>query len=146
MSCYIYWDKIKRIASRLEGMNYHFDEMDTSEVMPLLDEIEEIAHDSTIDFESAKHILDDAEMNHALSLIRKFYVNLGMKLEMEKAQEVIESDSPWETLRSFYFYPRYLELLKNEAALGRFRRGRGQFLLEVVPSPLQVFFSHTSMV
>lgn len=143
MSCYIYWDKIKRIASRLEGLNYHFDEMDTSEVMPLLDEIEEIAHDSTIDFESAKHILDDAEMNHALSLIRKFYVNLGMKLEMEKAQEVIESDSPWETLRSFYFYPRYLELLKNEAALGRFRRGERAVFIGGGPLPLTgILLSH----
>lgn len=136
MSCYIYWNKIKRIASRLEGMDHHFDRMDTSRVIPLLDEIEEIAHDSSIDFESARHILDDADMNHALRVIRTFYVNLGMRLELEKAAEVKDSDSPWETLESFYFYPRYLQLLKNEAALGKFRSGERAVFIGGGPLPL----------
>lgn len=146
MSCYIYWNKIRRIASRLEGMDHHFDSMDTSRVIPLLDEIEEIAHDSSIDFESARHILDDAEMNHALKVIRTFYVNLGMKLEMEKAGEVKDSDSPWEALESFYFYPRYLQLLKNEAALGRFRRGERTVFIGEGHYHLQGYSLNISMV
>lgn len=110
--------------------------MNVEAVIPLLDEIEEIAHDESIDFESAKHILDDPGMNHALRVIRRFYVNLGMKLEIEKAEEVLASEDPWKTLGSFYFYPRYIELLKNEATLGRYREGERIVFIGGGPLPL----------
>ncbi|WP_255477730.1 nicotianamine synthase family protein [Methanothermobacter sp. THM-1] len=145
MSCYIYWDRIRSIASRLEGMDYGIHGMNVEAVIPLLDEIEEIAHDESIDFESAKHILDDPGMNHALRVIRRFYVNLGMKLEIEKAEEVLASEDPWETLRSFYFYPRYIELLKNEATLGRYREGERIVFIGGGPLPSQGFSWQVSM-
>lgn len=81
MSCWKYWPKIEEIADKLE--NYGIDEIndldrvDLDEITSLLDEIEIIAHDETIDFDSAKHILDDEKMNEALNLIRKFYLYLG---------------------------------------------------------------------
>ena len=61
MSCYKYWGKIEEIADKLSNF------------------------DKTIDFDSAKHILDDEKMNRALKLIRKFYVYVGARLEMENA-------------------------------------------------------------
>jgi hypothetical protein len=44
------------------------DDVDIDEIIKLLDEIEIIAHDGEIDFDSAKHILDDEKMNKALKL------------------------------------------------------------------------------
>ena len=73
MSCWKYWPKIEEIADKLE--NYGIDEIndldrvDLDEITSLLDEIEIIAHDETIDFDSAKHILDDEKMNEALNSI-----------------------------------------------------------------------------
>ena len=73
MSCWKYWPKIEEIATKLE--NYGVDSLDDisslnsvdlDEIKELLDEIEVIAHDDTIDFDSAKHILDDEKMNKAL--------------------------------------------------------------------------------
>lgn len=89
--------------------------VDLSEITSLLDEIEVIAHDETIDFDSAKHILDDEKMNQALPLIRKFYLYVGARLETENAMEIIESDDPKATLDTFPFYERYHGLLTNES-------------------------------
>ena len=81
MSCWKYWPKIEEIAEKLE--NYGIDSLedldslnvvDLDEITVLLDEIEVIAHDEEIDFDSAKHILDNERMNKALMLIRKFYL------------------------------------------------------------------------
>ena len=94
MSCWKYWPKIEEIADKLE--NYGIDEIndldrvDLDEITSLLDEIEIIAHDETIDFDSAKHILDDEKMNEALNLIRKFYLYIGARLETSNAIEIIE--------------------------------------------------------
>ena len=121
MSCYMYWDKIKTIAGSFKNYgDYEFHEMPLDDIIPLLDSMEEIAHDLTIDFDSAKHMLDDKKMNEALKIIRKFYVVLGTRLETEKAEEILQSDDPWTTMESFHFYDRYKGLIKNENQLVKF--------------------------
>jgi len=121
MSCYMYWDKIKSIAkSLIEFGHYKINEIPLDDYIPILDSVEEIAHDRVIDFDSAKHILDDEKMNDALKVIRKFYVYLGTRLETEKAGEILNSDNPWKTLESFHFYERYMGLLENENQLVKF--------------------------
>jgi hypothetical protein len=118
MSCYMYWDKIKAVANSFKKYGgYELNEMPLDEIIPLLDSVEEIAHDQVIDFDSAKHILDDEKMNEALKIIRRFYVILGTRLETEKAEEILRSDDPWTTLESFHFYKRYQSLIKNENQL-----------------------------
>ena len=61
MGCWKYWPKIEEIAHKLENYGideiYDLDAVDLDEITSLLDEIEVIAHDDTIDFDSAKHIL-----------------------------------------------------------------------------------------
>ena len=92
MSCYKYWNKIRSIANSLKKYeDYKIQEMPIEEILPLLDSVEEIAHDQVIDFDSAKHILDDQKMNEALTIIRKFYVEIGSKLETEMAEEILRS-------------------------------------------------------
>ena len=137
MSCYKYWDKIKDIANSLKRYgDYNLQDMPLDEIIPLLDAVEEIAHDQEIDFDSAKHILDDEKMNEALNLIRKFYVKLGARLETENARAILESEDPWNTLESFHFYNRYQGLLKNENQLVKFTSDQKVVFIGGGPLPL----------
>ncbi|MDO5852051.1 MAG: nicotianamine synthase family protein [Methanobacteriaceae archaeon] len=121
MSCYKYWGKIREIADSLTDIGEdNIDDVDIEKIIKLLDEVEIIAHDKEIDFDSAKHILDDEKMNKALQLIRKFYVYIGARLEKENALDILESENPWDTLNSFHFFERYEGLLDNESKLAKF--------------------------
>ncbi|MDR1819660.1 MAG: methyltransferase [Methanobrevibacter sp.] len=143
MSCYKYWGKIKEISKKLSdmgGLNSYsgssLDNIDISEIIKLLDEIEVIAHDREIDFDSAKHILDDEKMNEALTLIRKFYVYIGSRLEKENALKILKSDDPVSTLDSFHFYDRYIGLIENESQLVKFNKDKTFVFIGSGPLPL----------
>ena len=112
------------------------DSVNLSEITSLLDEIEVIAHDETIDFDSSKHILDDEKMNQALQLIRKFYLYIGARLETENAMEIIESDDPKATLDTFHFYERYHGLLTNESKLAHWHEDKTFVFVGSGPLPL----------
>ena len=146
MSCYMYWDKIKSIANSLKKYeNYDLYKIPLDDVIPFLDSIEEIAHDKIIDFDSAKHILDDKKMNEALQIIRKFYMDLGARLETEKAEEILNSDNPWDTLESFHFYHRYQGLIKNENKLVKFTPEQKLVFIGGGPLPLTSIVSSVSI-
>lgn len=142
MSCYKYWGKIEEIADKLSNFGNLDDDMDAlddvaiDEVINILDEVEVIAHDKTINFDSAKHILDDEKMNRALKLIRKFYVYVGARLEMENALKILNSDNPREVLDSFHFYDRYIGLINNESKLAKFNEEKTFLFLGSGPLPL----------
>ena len=92
MSCYKYWGKLEEIADKLLSYGdldkYGDSELDNEsieEIIKVFDDVEIIAHDNTIDFDSAKHILDDEKMNNILKLIRRFYLYVGSRLETENA-------------------------------------------------------------
>ena len=143
MSCYKYWGTIEEIANKLssygdldnEGLSA-LDGTDIEEITKILDDIEVIAHDKEIDFDSAKHILDDEKMNKALQLIRKFYVYIGARLERENAMKILESDDPKAVLDSFHFYDRYIGLIENEMQLAKFNENKTFVFLGSGPLPL----------
>jgi hypothetical protein len=145
LSCYKYWEKIKEIAGSLKDYDgLKLREMPLDKVVPLLDAVEEIAHDQTIDFHSAKHILDDQVMNDALKTIRRFYVDFGVKIETENAQAILNSDDPWHTLESFHFYNRYQGLIRNESQLVRFTPDQKFVFIGSGPLPLTlILFNKT---
>lgn len=143
MSCYKYWGKLEEIANKLASFgdldvygDSALDDVDINEIIEILDEVEIIAHDKTIDFDSAKHILDDEKMNKALKLIRKFYVYVGARLETENALKILESDDPKATLDSFHFYDRYIGLVENESQLVKFNENKTFVFLGSGPLPL----------
>jgi hypothetical protein len=105
-------------------------------ILPLLESIEEIAHDREIAFDDAKHILDNKKMSNDLKIIRKFYLEVALKLEKENAMEILESDDPWSTLKSFYFYERYEKLIKNENHLANFSSDDSVAFIGGGPLPL----------
>lgn len=119
MSSKNYWTKIREIAIELNKIGKeHYDEISLDKLVPLLDEIELIAHDDTIDYESAKLILSDEGMVSSLETIRDFYIYIGARLERENAYEIIEGgDNAWGVLDTFHFYERYEGLLNNESKL-----------------------------
>lgn len=137
MSCYVYWDKILQIAKDLEGYNHQIImETPLEKLLPYLESIEKIAHDTTIDFDSAKHILENEKMNNALHVIRDFYLELSIKMETEKAIEIIESEDPWKTLESFYFFERYEKLISDEWSLAKFPKDEPLIFIGGGPIPL----------
>ncbi|MBQ7928231.1 MAG: methyltransferase [Methanobrevibacter sp.] len=143
MSCWKYWGNLEEIANKLSSYgdldkygDSALDDVNIDEIIEILDEVEVIAHDKTIDFDSAKHILDDEKMNNALKLIRKFYVYIGARLETENALKILESDNPTETLDSFHFYDRYIGLINNESQLAKFNENKTFVFLGSGPLPL----------
>ena len=143
MSCWKYWPKIEKKKKKLEDYGIDslndlssLNDVDLDEITLLLDEIEVIAHDETIDFDSAKHILDDEKMNNALKLIRKFYLYIGARLETSNAEEIINSDDPHATLDTFHFYERYEGLLTNESKLAHWHDDKTFVFVGSGPLPL----------
>ncbi|PAV08133.1 nicotianamine synthase family protein [Methanosphaera cuniculi] len=143
MSCYKYWPEIEEIAEELENYGVEdindidkLNEYDLEEIKKQLDRIEVIAHDKTIDFDSAKHILDNERMNKALKLIRKFYLYIGARLETDNAIEILEADDPEAILNKFHFYERYEGLLENESKLAKFNKDKTFVFIGSGPLPL----------
>ncbi len=67
MSCNIYWDRLLEISNTLnEFKGYEIKNLPLDRILPLLEGIEEIAHDTEIQFDSAKHILNDEKMGPVL--------------------------------------------------------------------------------
>ena len=138
MSCYKYWGKLEEIANILSKYKNkeEIDNTDIEKIIKILDEVELIAHDKIIDFNSAKHILDDKKMNKVLKLIRKFYIYVGSRLETENAISIIESENPKAELEKFHFYERYTELINNESRLANFNKDTTFLFLGSGPLPL----------
>ena len=123
MSSKNYWTKIREIAIELNKIGEeHLDQTSLDKLVPILDEIEVIAHDDSIDYESAKLILSDEGMIDSLETIRDFYIYIGARLERENAYEIIQGgENAWEVLDTFHFYERY-EGLQRKRQLRSYRR------------------------
>lgn len=59
-------------------------------------------------------ILDEPDIRRELPVIRSYYSEFFSIHEKHLAEELLKSDSPWETLQSFPLYPRYEALVKNQ--------------------------------
>jgi flagellar biosynthesis regulator FlbT len=119
-----YWTKISAIVEALSEYDCaDLQEKSLDEITSLLDAIEVIAHDKTIDLDEAKHILDNGRMNEALKIIRAFYSAAGTRLETQNARDILMAENPWERVESFHYYNRYVILVRNEAHLAHFSAG-----------------------
>jgi len=59
-------------------------------------------------------ILDEPDIRRELPLIRSYYSTFFSIHEKHLAEELLKSDFPWETLKSFHLYPRYESLVRNQ--------------------------------
>jgi hypothetical protein len=138
MSSKKYWTKIREIAIELNKIGKeHIDETSLDELIPILDDIEVIAHDESINYDSAKLILSDEGMINSLETIRDFYIYIGARLERENAYEIIEGgDNAWDVLDTFHFYERYKGLLTNESNLVPFNENTKLVFIGSGPLPV----------
>jgi hypothetical protein len=67
-----------------------------------------------VDEKSIDKILESPELDSLLPAISSFRFSYNLKLEIEKAKNLLASSNPWETLRSFTYYPNYLQLSNTE--------------------------------
>ncbi len=143
MSCYEYWAKISTIADALGVHDINaIKRKALAEIVPLLDAIEIIAHDTTIEFEEAQHILDNERMNEALKIIREFYVAIGERLEKQIAYEILDAEEPRIALESYHYYERYPILVGNEVLLAAFSAGDRVVFIGGGPLPLTPILLH----
>lgn len=69
-----------------------------------------------VDEKSIEEILKNPEFDSLLPAISCFRFSYNLKLEIEKAKDLLGSPDPWETLKGFTFYPNYLQLANTEYA------------------------------
>jgi len=59
-------------------------------------------------------ILDEPDIRRELPEIRSYYSGFFSIHEKHLAEDLLKSKDPWETLKSFPFYPRYETLVRNQ--------------------------------
>jgi len=59
-------------------------------------------------------ILDEPDIRRELPAIRSYYSAFFSIHEKHLAENLLKSKDPWDTLKSFPFYPRYEALVKNQ--------------------------------
>ena len=59
-------------------------------------------------------ILDEPDIRRELPVIRSYYSAFFSIHEKHLAEELLKSEAPWETLKSFPLYPRYEALVRNQ--------------------------------
>jgi len=59
-------------------------------------------------------LLDEPDIRRELPEIRSYYSGFFSIHEKHLAEDLLKSKDPWETLKSFPFYPRYEALVKNQ--------------------------------
>ena len=67
-----------------------------------------------VDEESIEMLLKIQGFEFLLISISNFRFSYNLKLEIEKANRILESQDPWKTLKNFTFYPNYLQLARTE--------------------------------
>lgn len=91
-----------------------------------------------IDNQSTEAILKRSDFDSLINVISQFRFSYNLKLEIEKAKSLLESSNPWETLRSFAFYPNYLQLAKTEYTGSGLKPGDHVLFLGSGPLPLSL--------
>jgi len=59
-------------------------------------------------------ILDEPDIRRELPVIRSYYSAFFRIHEKHLAEELLKSEAPWKTLKSFPLYPRYEALVRNQ--------------------------------
>jgi hypothetical protein len=87
--------------------------LDPGELYRLYQLLDDLAH-----MDAGPHlaglILDEPEIRGELPVIRSYYSTFFSVHENHLAKELLNSDSPWDTLQSFPLYPRYVALVRSQ--------------------------------
>ncbi|MBW2109234.1 MAG: class I SAM-dependent methyltransferase [Deltaproteobacteria bacterium] len=74
--------------------------------------------DDLVHMDAGEHladlILNDPDIQHELPIIRSYYRRFFRIHETHLAMELLKSTDPWETLKTFPLYSRYVTLVRNQ--------------------------------
>ena len=100
----------KRIKSYSQEMLLALSPEDLYQLYQLLDDV---AHMET-GIHLGELILGEPDIRGVLPMIRSYYTIFFSIHEVHLAEELLKSDTPWVTLKSFPLYPRYEALVRNQ--------------------------------
>jgi len=102
--------------------------------------IDDLAH-----METGEHlaglILNEADIRRELPLIRAYYSEFFIIHEKQQARELLESNSPWEALESFPFYPRYEALVRSQFEAAPANPGSNLAFIGCGPVPITLILT-----
>ncbi len=105
------------------------------EAYPCFDRLDQMAV-INMDDHTAERLRTNAELFPVLEHISRLKRTNGLRLEIRNAKIVINSATPWETVKQFVYYPNYLELARMEYTGGHLSPGDRVVFLGSGPMPL----------
>jgi hypothetical protein len=109
-----YRERILELAKSLQDYSDEkITETPLEELLPFLQILEEIVPDDR-DSTLVPHILSDDQLQNASQVVRGFYRQLIVKMEIEQAQKILTASKPWPWLRNYYYYKDYERLITRE--------------------------------
>ena len=91
-----------------------------------------------IDDSQVDGLIADRTLQTAIGRIAGLKRIHGLRLERRRAQDIIDSDAPWETLEGFIYYPNYLRLAEMESRGADLKSGDRVVFLGSGPLPLSL--------
>ncbi len=117
---YLHQNRILELANILQDYSAKkIRDSPLEELLTFLHIIEKIVNDE-MDSTSVAYILSDPEVKNATQVIRNFYSQLIVKMEIEQVQKILTASKPWSWLRNYYFYKDYESLITNEKKMAGF--------------------------
>jgi len=68
-----------------------------------------------IDDRHVETLMDDSSLKPAIEKIARFKQVHGLRMERQRAGMIIDSETPWDMLQGFIYYPNYLGLAEMES-------------------------------
>jgi len=87
--------------------------LDPDDLYRLYQFLDDLAHMDT-GIHLSGLILDETDICRELPVIRSYYSTFFSIHEEHLAKELLKSEAPWETLKSFPLYPRYKALVRSQ--------------------------------
>jgi hypothetical protein len=105
---------ILAFAERIKGYSIEIlTELEHDEFYRIYQLLDDLTHMKT-DSHLAAQILDDPDISREIPVIRAYYSNFFNIHEELLAEELFNSDMPWETLSAFPLYERYETMVESQ--------------------------------
>jgi hypothetical protein len=91
-----------------------------------------------VDDRQVDALIADSSLKPAIEKISRLKQIHGLRLERKRARAIIDSDSPWDMLKGFIYYPNYLGLAEMESRGADLKAGDRVVFLGSGPVPLSL--------
>jgi hypothetical protein len=91
-----------------------------------------------VDDRQVDTLMADSSLKPAIEKIARLKQIHGLRLERQRARAIIDSDTPWDVLKGFIYYPNYLGLAEMESRGADLKAGDRVVFLGSGPVPLSL--------